>query len=61
MKKLVAKITLEKKKAFVVKSRKANYRASLELEGFNLKRDSASKNTHKKSKEELLNKYRVVA
>jgi len=61
MKKPVTKITLEKKKAFVVMSRKANYRASLELEGFNLKKDPASKNTHKKSKEELLNKYRVVA
>jgi hypothetical protein len=61
MKKLATKIALEKKKAFVVKSRKANYRASLELEGFNLKKDLGSKNSHKKSIEDLLNKYRVVA
>jgi len=61
MKKLVKKITLEKKKAFVIKSRKANYKSSLELEGFHLKIEPASKNTHKKSKEELLNQYRVVA
>ncbi|MFT6916625.1 MAG: hypothetical protein ACJAWL_002966 [Motiliproteus sp.] len=52
-------LTLAEKKAFVVRTRSKNYRASLRLEGFNPVEIPLSE--EKTSKQSIIAKYRMTA